>query len=428
MNRKTVSGIMLTMLLISMLTLTFNIQPVEADWTWTETIYIMADGSVEPPTAPISSIDNVTYTFTDNIVGDVPEETSAITVEKDNIVVDGGGYTLQGGGGAYGTRGIDLSGRKNVTVQNTQIHGLFYGLWLGSAPRHNIIRQNNITDNSYGIYLGSARHNSISGNTLAANRYYGINVDISSYYNSISGNTIEDNEYGIYLRQSFNSSISGNIIAANEGYGIRLSGFMTMYSSYNTISGNTIVNGGTGILISGQCSSNTFYHNNFINNTQHADFDTAYYRSNFWDDGYPSGGNHWDNCSSSDLYLGPGQNITGSDGVADEPYIINDKNRDNYPLMEPWTPTPSIPTTIDELKTEIEELGSEDKIDNQGIVRSLIAKLDVAQKLIDDGKIDQAKNILEAFINEVQAQSGKHITPDAAGLLIESAEYILSHL
>ena len=76
--------------------------------------------------------------------------------------------------------------------------------------------------------------------------------------------------------------------------------------------------------------------------------------------------------------------------------------------------------------TEVEELGFEGEIDNQGTVASLLAKLNVAQKLIDDGKIDQAKNILDAFINEVQAQSGKHITLEAADILIQSAGSIIS--
>jgi len=49
--RKTVSGIMLTLLLVSMLTLAFNIQSVKANGT----IYIRANGSIDPPTAPISS-------------------------------------------------------------------------------------------------------------------------------------------------------------------------------------------------------------------------------------------------------------------------------------------------------------------------------------------------------------------------------------
>jgi len=61
MNGKAVSGIIVTLLLTGMLTLTFNIQPAKASGT----IYIRADGSVEPDTAPISSVDNVTYTFFD---------------------------------------------------------------------------------------------------------------------------------------------------------------------------------------------------------------------------------------------------------------------------------------------------------------------------------------------------------------------------
>jgi len=87
MFERTVSGIMLTLLLIGMLTLAFGIQPVKSDWTWTETIYIRADGSVDPPTAPISTVDNITYRLTDNIVGDVPDKSNAIVVERDNIVV-----------------------------------------------------------------------------------------------------------------------------------------------------------------------------------------------------------------------------------------------------------------------------------------------------------------------------------------------------
>jgi len=55
------------------------------------TIYIRADGSVE-------GTDGNVYTFTGNING-------SIIVEKDNVVVNGAGFTLQGDGNG---RGIDL--------------------------------------------------------------------------------------------------------------------------------------------------------------------------------------------------------------------------------------------------------------------------------------------------------------------------------
>jgi len=170
-------------------------------------------------------------------------------------------------------------------------------------------------------------------------------------------------------------------------------------------------------------SNNAMYHNNFLDSTYQVYI--AHTSINVWDDGYPSGGNYW----SDYVEMYPDAEEIDGSGIWNTPYVIDDDNQDNYPLMEPWTPPPPIPTTIDELKTKIEELGSEAEIDNQGIVTSLLAKLNVAQKLIEKDKIDEAKRILEDdFIPQVQNLSGNHITPEAADILIQSAEHILSNL
>jgi len=84
--------------------------------------------------------------------------------------------------------------------------------------------------------------------------------------------------------------------------------------------------------------------------------------------------------------------------------------------------------TIDDLKTNIEELGFDGQIDSQGIVKSLIAKLNAAQKLVDKEKTDEAIMVLEDFIEQVEELSGIHVTPQAADILIKSAEYIMSRL
>jgi len=66
---------------------------------------------------------------------------------------------------------------------------------------------------------------------------------------------------------------------------------------------------------------------------------------NFWDNGYPSGGNYWDDYMGIDIYHGPNQDIPGGDGIGDVPYIITGSagnNTDRYPLMCPWGENPPI--------------------------------------------------------------------------------------
>jgi parallel beta-helix repeat protein len=220
MKSKAVSGIMLTLLLISMLTLAFNVQPVEASGT----IYIRADGSIDPSTANITSVDNVTYYFTDNIYDE-------IVVQRSNITMDGNRYTLQG----YGSgKGFGLTGINNVTIKNTNIKGFWTGIYLNSTSS-TAISGNNITNNGYGIRFSYSSDNSISGNNIT-NNGYGIRFSYSSS-NTISGNNITENGgAGIWLSYSSDNSISGNNITNND-YGIPL-----YYSSNNTLRNNDASN------------------------------------------------------------------------------------------------------------------------------------------------------------------------------------------
>jgi len=319
MNRKLVSGITLTLLLISMLTLAFNIRPVKASIT----IYIRADGSIDPPTAPISSLDNVTYTFTHSI-------NNSIIVERNNIVVDGADYTLQGEG-EFGSIGISLPGRSNVTIRNMEVRAFCHGIWL-SGSSNNIICGNNITNNNWsGIGLDSSSGNSLSRNNIT-NNVWGIWLRYYSGNNNISGNNITNSyTHGICLDISSGNNISGNNITNTHGDGIMLNS-----SNNNNISGNNITNNGEGIFPV-LCSSNMICYNNFVdNNVQVTGY--AYPSTNVWDDGYPSGGNYWSDYTGIDTYSGPYQNEIGSDGIGDTPYVIDENNRDRYPLMNPWTP------------------------------------------------------------------------------------------
>ena len=85
----------------------------------------------------------------------------------------------------------------------------------------------------------------------------------------------------------------------------------------------------TGISIDTNSTGNSIYHNNFLNNTNHA-LDTG---NNSWDAGPTQGGNFWDN------YTGPDLN---SDGFGDTPFFITQNtNKDRYPLIQPNTQTPN---------------------------------------------------------------------------------------
>jgi hypothetical protein len=87
------------------------------------------------------------------------------------------------------------------------------------------------------------------------------------------------------------------------------------------------------------------------------------------------------------------------------------------------------------LKHEAADLGW---ITNQGIVLSLDQKLEAARKKLEQGNTKAAKNILNAFIKEVEAQGcesyeskcpkGKHILPEAYALLKYNAKYLVDNL
>jgi hypothetical protein len=76
---------------------------------------------------------------------------------------------------------------------------------------------------------------------------------------------------------------------------------------------------------------NMIYHNSFVDNSHQV---YVYSQSAcIWDSGYPSGGNYWSDYAGVDIKSGPNQDLPGSDGIGDTPYVIDGSNQDNYPIM-----------------------------------------------------------------------------------------------
>ena len=67
-------------------------------------------------------------------------------------------------------------------------------------------------------------------------------------------------------------------------------------------------------------------------------------------------------------------------------------------------------------------------VDNSGVATSLLSKVGAAQLAYDRGQSAAAAKIVQAFILELQAQSGKHIAPDHAQHMTDHAVMVIEAL
>jgi len=260
-----------------------------------------------------------------------------------------------------GTTGIYVDQGSNYTkvVGNfiANIKGIWGIIYVINSFYVNI-SNNMLFNNSAGIYLDHASYEFLSNNKLVENQYgIGVNGNVLSHFihriedsNEINGKpvyyfvnerniTIDSTTYsqvgflgivnstnvrirdlqiysnwhGLLLAYTTNSKIE-NLTVSNNFRGIDL-----MNSPSNIITYNTVINNNYGIrLLNSECA---VYKNNFINNTQQVQCSV---HNPVWDNS--AEGNFWSS------YIGEDQN---KDGVGDQPYIINENNQDNFPLIEP---------------------------------------------------------------------------------------------
>ncbi|MGD6811070.1 MAG: NosD domain-containing protein [Candidatus Bathyarchaeia archaeon] len=229
---------------------------------------IKSDGSVDPSTAPIRRNGDI-YTLTDNITG------YTITIKRDNITLDGGGYTLQGTGikaKNYGMEllnaGVYLQNRQGVTVRNMRISGFNVGIYMGTLfgdSSNNHFENNLLTENYYGISVGGSscvfRNNVMENNTRNFNG--GVKVDprpLDLFVNDIdTSNTVDGkpiiywvNKHGLTVPFDAGCVILVNcsdmtvqdLELSNNGHGIAL------FSTTNSlITKNNVTNSDSGMYI-----------------------------------------------------------------------------------------------------------------------------------------------------------------------------------
>jgi len=215
--KRTVSGIMFLLLLIAMLTLAFNIQPVKA-----EPIMITVPDdypTIQEAINHAGSGDTVYVRvgiYYENVV--VNKTVTLIGEDKSSTIIDGNGT---------GTVVTITANSVNISVFTIR-NG--YGIEVLYSSGH-IITGNMVSNNEYGIRLRSSHSNKICNNLIASNTLTGIELRESSG-NVIINNTIIKNGFNIWLWKSDDNDIIGNT-ASNGDWGIIL-----YRSSNNTLRDN----------------------------------------------------------------------------------------------------------------------------------------------------------------------------------------------
>jgi len=207
----------------------------------------------------------------------------------------------------------------DVHIENLTIAKIITGpddIGIRMTSNNSVVKNNRIININTGLFLYFSSNNLIAENFLFSepNDDIGISVYRSSN-NVFSGNAVLNNTVGFNLQLSSNNVFSGNAVLNNTV------GFNLQLSSINIFSSNTFVNNFPEISLALSSNSNVFYHNNF-NGTIQVSNDLY----NYWSAG--SEGNYWHNYAGFD---------SNNDGIGDQPYIVDQNNQDNFPLMGRFT-------------------------------------------------------------------------------------------
>lgn len=333
-----------------------------------------------PSSAPISNSENKTYTLTADM-------NNSIVIQRDNINVDGAGFTTFGPGVFFDSSiGLWIDNVSNVFVKRFDVESFRLGTLITSALNVTF-SQNNMTNNGDGIYLQSVNNSKFTQNVIRRNLitplYYGIvayNSSGNTYsHNSISGNGNEGlrttytsdntiignnitgaNEFGIRVESAFNDTIKNNNIARSrvgiwtypsEGNTITnntitsndLAGIRLEYAGTknNRIESNTFINNTCAILIRESADNNTINSNHFLNNSAAISVTSAFnntiYHNNFISNtpqaSATSSENRWDNGFEGNYWSNYTETDNNQDGIGDVPLTIGPNNTDRFPLM-----------------------------------------------------------------------------------------------
>ena len=198
----------------------------------------------------------------------------------------------------------------DITRSTTRHNG--FGLYFDGANSIDI-NESSLWDNVYGAYAGMSRNITFDGSRILDNWQTGLITWNCTEISVTRSHVFSNNVNGVHLKESFDSIVSESIISDNV----------------------------RGIVLEDSANIK-LYHNELKGNTEQSRDNNG--NENSWDNGYPSGGNHWSDYAGIDNCSGTNQSVCPDpDGVGDTPYRIDDDSWDRYPLMNRTGETPSAP-------------------------------------------------------------------------------------
>jgi hypothetical protein len=281
------------------------------------------------------------YVLSQNLAG-VGNTWMCIVIASDNVILDGAGHWIIGNrhNSASHWSGIYVAGQNNVTVKNVNVRDWHYGIEYLAVQNGTILNSTAWTNEEGGFAVLSLTDRKSTNNTLINNsayRMWGSLIYGTGFL--LGGNDTVDttnkvNGRPVYYFYEKNDLILDGIEA----------GFLRLQNSSNITVKDSIIRHGDGIELA-KSNGNRIYHNNIIDNFRYINDGTNitwlpqaadYSTGNSWDNGYPSGGNYWNDYKGTDNFSGPNQDQPGSDGIGDIPYYIDGDAgaKDRYPFMK----------------------------------------------------------------------------------------------
>ncbi len=286
-----------------------------------------------------------------NPVIDGENKGEIITIQADNVTIDGLGIVNVGTSYTTDYAAVRVVKSENFLLQNLKLERLFFGIYLEKAKNGKVlnnsimgdaveefssgngiqlwhcknveVRGNNIQKVRDGIYLEFSDEINITDNISSNNLRYGLHFMFSNddtYVNNLfenngagvavmfskfiimKGNTFKKNwgptSFGLLLKEINDSEIINNNFEENT-VGINIEGSNRVNYTHNDFKNN-----GWAVKVRGACYKNIFEKNNFLYNS----FDISY-NSRLNDNKFES--NYWSNYTGYDL---------NRNGIGDVPY------------------------------------------------------------------------------------------------------------